>query len=56
MSKRKLCDDLVLPDDHAAKVETMRQGIAMKATLGILRRLMQNSTFESGLEKLFHQI
>jgi predicted nucleic acid-binding protein len=40
-------------DDHAARVEAMRLGLAVKGTLGIVRRLMENGVFESDLEELF---
>ncbi len=45
--------DLVILDDHAARVEAMRLGLSVKGTLGIVRRLMENGTFESDLEELF---
>jgi predicted nucleic acid-binding protein len=45
--------DLVILDDHAARVEAMRLGLAVKGTLGIVRRLMENGVFESNLEELF---
>jgi predicted nucleic acid-binding protein len=45
--------DLVILDDHAARAEAMRLGIAVKGTLGIARRLMENGVFESDLEELF---
>ena len=45
--------DLVILDDHAARVEAMRLGLAVKGTLGIVRRLMENGAFESDLEELF---
>ncbi len=45
--------DLVILDDHAARVEAMRLGLAVKGTLGIIRRLMENGAFESDLEELF---
>jgi predicted nucleic acid-binding protein len=31
----------------------MRLGLAVKGTLGIVRRLMENGVFESNLEELF---
>ena len=45
--------DLVILDDHAARVEAMRLGLSVKGTLGIVRRLMENDAFESDLEELF---
>ncbi|MGV7224814.1 MAG: DUF3368 domain-containing protein [Nitrospinales bacterium] len=45
--------DLVILDDHAARVEAMRLGLSVKGTLGIVRRLMENGAFESDLEELF---
>jgi predicted nucleic acid-binding protein len=45
--------DLVILDDHAARVEAMRLGLSVKGTLGIVRRLMENGVFESDLEELF---
>jgi predicted nucleic acid-binding protein len=45
--------DLVILDDHAARAEAMRLGLAVKGTLGIVRRLMENGAFESNLEELF---
>ena len=45
--------DLVILDDHAARVEAMRLGLAVKGTLGIVRRLMEIGAFESDLEELF---
>ncbi len=45
--------DLVILDDHAARVEAMRLGLSVKGTLGIVRRLMENGIFESDLEELF---
>jgi predicted nucleic acid-binding protein len=45
--------DLVILDDHAARVEATRLGLAVKGTLGIVRRLMENGVFEHDLEELF---
>ena len=45
--------DIVILDDHAARVEAMRLGLSVKGTLGIVRRLMENGAFESDLEELF---
>ena len=45
--------DLVILDDHAARVEAMRLGLSVKGTLGIVRRLMEKRAFESDLEELF---
>ncbi|MBT8363842.1 MAG: DUF3368 domain-containing protein [Deltaproteobacteria bacterium] len=45
--------DLVILDDHAARVEAMRLGLSVKGTLGIIRRLMEKSAFESDFEELF---
>jgi predicted nucleic acid-binding protein len=45
--------DLVILDDHAARVEAMRLGLTVKGTLGIVRRLMENVEFKSDLEELF---
>jgi predicted nucleic acid-binding protein len=45
--------DLVILDDHAARVEAMRLGLSVKGTLGIVRRLMENGAFEKDLEDLF---
>lgn len=45
--------DFVILDDHAARAEAMRLGLAVKGTLGIVRRLMENGAFESDLEELF---
>jgi predicted nucleic acid-binding protein len=45
--------DLVILDDHAARVEAMRLGLSVKGTLGIVRRLMDSGAFESDLEELF---
>ncbi len=45
--------NLVILDDHAARVEAMRLGLSVKGTLGIVRRLMENGSFESDLEELF---
>jgi predicted nucleic acid-binding protein len=33
--------DLVILDDHAARVEAMRLGLSVKGTLGIVKRLME---------------
>lgn len=44
--------DFVILDDHAARAEAMRLGLAVKGTLGIIRRLMENGVFESDLEEL----
>jgi predicted nucleic acid-binding protein len=44
--------DLVILDDHAARVEAMRLGLSVKGTLGIVRRLMEIGAFESDLEEL----
>jgi predicted nucleic acid-binding protein len=48
--------DLVILDDHAARAEAMRLGLAVKGTLGIIRRLMENGAFESDLEELFNNL
>lgn len=45
--------DLVILDDHTARAEAMRLGLAVKGTLGIIRRLVENGTFERDLEELF---
>jgi predicted nucleic acid-binding protein len=45
--------DFVILDDHAARVEARRLGLSVKGTLGIVRRLMEDGTFESDLEELF---
>ena len=45
--------DLVILDDHAARVEATRLGLSVKGTLGIVRRLMEIGAFESDLEELF---
>ena len=45
--------DLVILDDHAARAEAMRLGLAVKGTLGIIRRLMEIGVFVSDLEELF---
>jgi predicted nucleic acid-binding protein len=45
--------DLVILDDHAARVEAMRLGLAVKGTLGIVRRLMENDAFEADLDEFF---
>ena len=45
--------DLVILDDHAARAEAMRLGLAVKGTLGIIRRLIENGAFKSYLEELF---
>ena len=48
--------DLVILDDHAARVEAMRLGLSVKGTLGIVRRLMENGVFEGDLEELFTKL
>ena len=45
--------DLVILDDHAARVEAMRLGHSVKGTLGIVRRLMEIGVFVSDLKELF---
>jgi predicted nucleic acid-binding protein len=45
--------DLVILDDHAARLEAMRLGLSVKGTLGIVRRLMEIGAFEGDLEELF---
>jgi predicted nucleic acid-binding protein len=45
--------DLVILDDHAARIEAMRLGLSVKGTLGIVRRLMEDGAFEGDLEELF---
>lgn len=45
--------DLVILDDHAARAEAMRLGLAVKGTLGIIRRLMEIGVFAPDLEDLF---
>jgi len=45
--------DLVILDDHAARVEAMRLGLSVKGTLGVVKRLMENGAFERDLEELF---
>ena len=45
--------DLVILDDHAARAEAMRLGLAVKGTLGIIRRLIENGAFKSDLGELF---
>ena len=44
--------DLVILDDHVARVEAMRLGLTVKGTLGIVRRLMENGAFEGDLVEL----
>ncbi len=48
--------DLVILDDHAARVEAMRLGLSVKGTLGIVRRLMGNGVFDGDLEELFTKL
>jgi predicted nucleic acid-binding protein len=45
--------DLVILDDHAARAEAMRLGLAVKGTLGIIRRLMEIGVFVPDFEELF---
>ncbi|MGD9372874.1 MAG: hypothetical protein PVF14_15735, partial [Desulfobacterales bacterium] len=45
--------DLVILDDHAARIEAMRLGLSVKGTLGIVRRLKEDGAFEGDLEELF---
>jgi len=48
--------DLVILDDHAARVEAVRLGLSVRGTLGIIRRLMENGAFESDLDELFFNL
>ena len=45
--------DLVILDDHAARVEAMRLGLSVKGALDIDRRLMENGAFECDFEEMF---
>lgn len=48
--------DLVILDDHAARVEAMRLGLSVRGTLAIIRRLMENGAFESDLDELLFSL
>jgi predicted nucleic acid-binding protein len=48
--------DLVILDDHAARVEAMRLGLPVRGTLGIIRRLMENGAFDSELDELLFNL
>ncbi len=48
--------DLIVLDDHVARVEATRIGLNVKGTLGIIRRLMELGVVEYEQEKLYRDL
>ena len=48
--------DIVLLDDHLARLEASRLGLKVKGTLGIIRRLMELGKYTCDLEALYRQL
>jgi len=48
--------DLVVLDDHVARVEAARIGLNVKGTLGIIRRLMDLDIIQYELDKLYQDL
>lgn len=48
--------DLVILDDHVARVEATRIGLNVKGTLGIIRRLMDLGIVRYELDKLYRDL
>lgn len=48
--------DLVILDDHVARVEATRIGLNVKGTSGIIRRLMELEVMEYELDKLYQNL
>ena len=48
--------DLVILDDHVARVEATRIGLNVKGTLGIIRRLMDLGIVQYELDKLYRDL
>jgi len=48
--------DLVVLDDHVARVEAARIGLNVKGTLGIIRRLMDLDIIQYELEDLYRDL
>ena len=48
--------DLVILDDHVARVEAARIGLNVKGTLGVIRRLMDLGIIQYELEKLYRDL
>jgi len=48
--------DLVVLDDHVARLEAARMGLSVKGTLGIIRRLMDLDIIQYKLEDLYRDL
>jgi len=48
--------DLVVLDDHVARLEAARMGLNVKGTLGIIRRLMDLDIIQYKLEDLYRDL
>jgi len=48
--------DIVVLDDHVARLEAARMGLSVKGTLGIIRRLMDLEIVQYELEDLYRDL
>ena len=48
--------DLVVLDDHVARLEAARMGLNVKGTLGIIRRLMDLDIIQYELDELYQDL
>jgi predicted nucleic acid-binding protein len=48
--------DIVVLDDHVARVEAVRSGLNVKGTLGILKRLMDLDAIQYPLDELYRDL
>lgn len=48
--------DLIVLDDHTARIEASRIGLQVKGTLGIVRRLVELDKFKVDLKELYENL
>jgi predicted nucleic acid-binding protein len=48
--------DIIILDDHAARVEALRLGFQVKGTLGIIKKLIESGRFECSLSELLENL
>ena len=48
--------DLIVLDDHTARIEASRIGLRIKGTLGIIRRLIELDKFKGDLSELYEHL
>ena len=48
--------NLVILDDHVARMEAIRLGLEVKGTLGIVKRLIELGRFKTDLKELYYRL